>query len=39
MFLIFIILHIPFIINYIIFKDLSIKNYIREEMINYHYLE
>ena len=39
MFLIFILLHIPFIINYIIYKERPIKKYIKEEMIKYHYIE
>ena len=39
MFLSFILLHIPFIINYIIFKDTQIKKYIREEMVKFHYLK
>ena len=39
MFLFFIILHIPFIINYIIFKDKSVKKYMKKEMIKYHYID
>ena len=39
MFLFFIILHIPFIINYIIFKDKTVKKYMKDEMIKYHYID
>ena len=39
MFLVFIILHIPFLINYIIFKDRAVKKYMKEEMIKYHYID
>ena len=39
MFLIFILFHIPSIIHYMIFGIVSIKKYIKEEMIKYHYLE
>ena len=39
MFTIFTILNIPLIIHYIIYKDISIKNYIKEKIKKYHYLE
>ena len=38
-FIFFIILHIPLIIHYINYKDLSIKNYIKEKIKKYHYLD
>ena len=38
-FSIFILFHIPSIIHYMIFGIVSIKKYIKEEMIKYHYLE
>ena len=38
MFLIFILFHIPSIIHYMIFGIVSIKKYIKEEMIKYHYI-
>ena len=39
MYLFFILLHIPLIIYYIIYKDIQIKNYIKEEMMKFHYLK
>ena len=38
-FLFFIILQIPFIINYIIYRNKTMKNYIKEELMKFHYIQ